>query len=83
MMERDDQVMFVVEIEHAAVFFLKNIPEEHLERILAVDCPMLLFPFTRQVICQLTVDGGFMPFLMDPLNFPAMYEARSQEQPQQ
>jgi preprotein translocase subunit SecB len=77
----DDAVMFVIELEHAGVFLLKNIPEEHLQRVLAIDCPMMLFPFTRQIASQLAVDGGFMPFLMEPINFVALYEnAQAQQQ---
>ncbi|MBV5317276.1 MAG: protein-export chaperone SecB [Desulfobulbaceae bacterium] len=70
----EESVMFIVEIEHAAVFLLKNIPEEHHARVLAVDCALMLFPFTRQVVSQVAVDGGFMPFLMEPINFVALYD---------
>ena len=70
----DDTVLFVIELEHAAVFLLKNIPAEHLQRVMAVDCPLMLFPFTRQIASQISVDGGFMPFLMEPINFVALYE---------
>ena len=66
--------LFVIEVEHAALFFMKNIPAEHFEAILAVDCPALLFPFTRQIICQAALDGGFQPFLMEPVNFMALYQ---------
>ncbi len=76
----NDKVMFVVEIDHAAVFLLKNIPAEHLERVMAVDCPLMLFPFTRQIISQVSVDGGFMPFLMEPINFVALYENAQKQQ---
>lgn len=76
----DDQMMFVVEIEHAGVFTLKNIPAEHIQRVLAIDCPLMLFPFTRQIISQASVDGGFMPFLMEPINFIALYENAQQRQ---
>jgi len=75
----DDTVMFIIEIEHAAVFLLKNIPAQHLERVMAVDCPLMLFPFTRQIASQLSVDGGFMPFLMEPINFVALYENSQRE----
>lgn len=76
----DDAVMFVIELEHAAVFLLKDIPAEHIQRVLAVDCPLMLFPFTRQIASQLSVDGGFMPFLMEPINFLSLYEkAQSQK----
>jgi preprotein translocase subunit SecB len=70
----EDSVMFIIEIEHAAVFLMKNIPVEHHDRVLAVDCPLMLFPFTRQIVCQSAVDGGFMPFLMEPINFIALYD---------
>ena len=70
----DDKVMFILEIEHAGVFLLKNIPEEHNQVILGVDCPTLLFPFTRQIVSQVSTDGGFAPFLMEPVNFMALYQ---------
>ncbi len=79
----DDTVMFVVEVEHAAVFLLKNIPAEHMQRVMAVDCPLMLFPFTRQIASQVSVDGGFMPFLMEPINFVALYENAQKEKNQQ
>jgi len=69
-----EKVLFIIEVEHAGVFLLKNIPEEHLPAVLAVECASLLFPFTRQIISQTSVDGGFVPFLMEPINFLAMYE---------
>ncbi len=70
----DDKTMFIMEIEHAAAFLMKNIPEEHMEMVLGVDCPTLLFPFTRQIVSQISVDGGFIPFLMEPINFMALYQ---------
>ena len=81
--KKDDTVMFIVELEHAAVFLLKNIPAEHLQRVMAVDCPLMLFPFTRQITSQVSVDGGFMPFLMEPINFVALYENAQKEKSQQ
>ncbi len=76
----DDQMMFIIEIEHAGIFMMKNIPAEHIQRVLAIDCPLMLFPFTRQIMSQATVDGGFMPFLMEPINFIALYENAQQQQ---
>ena len=69
-----DKTLFITEIEHAAIFLLRGIPEEHIERVLSVDAPFMLFPFTRQLISQVSLDGGFMPLLMEPVNFVAMYD---------
>lgn len=75
-----DSVMFIIEVEHAAIFLMKNIPAEHHARVLAVDCPLMLFPFTRQLVCQASIDGGFRPFLMEPINFIALYENAQRQQ---
>ncbi len=79
----EEKVMFIIEIEHAAIYLMKNIPEEHLEMVLAVDCPTLLFPFTRQIISQVSTDGGFVPFQMEPINFAALYHNSKKKQQEQ
>ena len=72
--KEDSKVLFIMEIEHAAIFMLKNIPDEHMAMLLGVDCPTLLFPFTRQIVSQVSIDGGFVPFLMEPVNFMALFQ---------
>jgi preprotein translocase subunit SecB len=76
---KSDKTLMIVEVEHAAGFLLDNIPEEHIEQVLHVDCPTILFPYTRQIVSQVSVDGGFMPFLMEPINFPALFQAKKQK----
>jgi len=76
----DDKTVYIIELEHAGVFTLANIPPEYLEPMLSVDCPSLLFPFSRQIMSQMAVDGGFMPFLMDPVNFAGLYQNARQKQ---
>jgi len=77
---KSDKTLFIIEVEHAAAFMLKNIPDQHLPMVLAVECPTLMFPFTRQVISQASVDGGFIPFLLEPVNFLALYENSKKNQ---
>jgi len=87
--DHEPKTLFIIEVEHCAVFTIKNIPEQHMPAVLAVDCPSMMFPYTRQIISQLTVDGGFVPFLMEPVNFLALFQnqqrqaAAGQEQKQQ
>ncbi len=72
--QKEGQTLFIVELEHAGVFLLKNIPEQHIQMVLGVDCPTMLLPFTRQIISQVSIDGGFIPFLLEPMNFLALFE---------
>ncbi len=71
---KTDKTLFISEIEHAAAFQIANVPEEHMATLLAVECPTVMFPYTRQILSQASVDGGFIPFLMEPVNFLAIYE---------
>jgi preprotein translocase subunit SecB len=80
---KSEKKLMIVEVEHAAAFLMENIPEEHIEQVLHVDCPTILFPYTRQIISQVSVDGGFMPFLMEPINFPALYQSKKQKAQEQ
>lgn len=76
-------VIFEVEVEQAALFLIRNIPEEHMTSVLAVDCPTIIFPYTRQLISQLTTDGGFMPLILEPVNFAAAFQNTQAQQQQE
>ncbi|PID77697.1 MAG: protein-export chaperone SecB [Deltaproteobacteria bacterium] len=78
-----DKTLFIIEVEHAGMFYLNNIPDEHMNMVLAVDCPTMLFPFTRQIISQVSVDGGFVPFQMEPINFLALFQNSQKKQQEQ
>ena len=71
---KTDKTLFISEIEHAAAFQIANVPEEHMATLLAVECPTVMFPYTRQILSQASVDGGFIPFHMEPVNFLAIFE---------
>ena len=76
---QSEKVLFEVEVEYAGLFYMKNIPEEHMAALVGVDCPTIIFPYTRQLISQLTVDGGFRPLLLEPVNFAAAFQSSQQQ----
>ena len=80
---KSEKIMFIIEIEHAGIFFMQNIPEEHMQQVMNVECPTILFPYTRQIASQASVDGGFMPFLMEPVNFMGVYQNKMKQQEEQ
>lgn len=80
----DDKTMFLVDVTYAGLFLIRNVPEEHAEVLLGVDCPTILFPYLRHVISATVTEGGFKPLLLDPINFAALFQqARAQRQAQQ
>jgi preprotein translocase subunit SecB len=72
-------LLFNFELNFAGVFRLVNIPREHIDQVLMIECPRLLFPFARAVLANAVRDGGFPPFLLQPIDFAALYQARMEE----
>ncbi|MGG5820660.1 protein-export chaperone SecB [Falsiroseomonas sp. HW251] len=66
---------FIAELVYCGVFTV-NIPQEHLEPVLLVECPRLLFPFARNILADVTRDGGFPPVLLAPIDFVALWQSR-------
>ncbi len=68
--------VFVAELAYAGVFTLNNVPDNAVEPVLLVECPRLLFPFARNILADITRDGGFPPVLLQPIDFVSMWQAR-------
>ena len=75
-----EKVVFLVEVAQAGLFVIRNVPEENLEPLLAIACPNILFPYAREVVSTSVTRAGFAPVILQPVNFEAMYAARTQEQ---
>ena len=74
-----ETLAFIVELAYGGLFTLK-VPPEHLQPVLLVECPRLLFPYVRYIISDATRDGGFPPLLLGPVDFVAMYQNQLQQQ---
>jgi len=68
--------VFIAEITYAGVFTLTGIPENAVEPVLLVECPRLLFPYARNILGEITREGGFPPVLLQPVDFVALWNAR-------
>ncbi len=74
--EASARPVFIAELAYAGVFTLAGIPEESVEPILLVECPRLLFPYARNILADVTRDGGFPPVLLQPIDFVALWQSR-------
>lgn len=79
----EDTIAFLLELSYGGVFNV-NVPDEHLQPLLLIECPRLLFPFARNIMADTTRDGGFPPLMLGPVDFVAMFQAQvAQQQAQQ
>jgi preprotein translocase subunit SecB len=72
---------FICELTYGGVFTI-NVAENALSPVLLIECPRLLFPFARQIISSTTLDGGFMPLMLAPVDFVSLYQQQLERQQQ-
>ena len=64
---------YLAEVEQAGLFGIAGFEDADRAGIIGSYCPNLLFPYARQVISSLVLEGGFPPFLLQPINFDALF----------
>ena len=70
---REQETVYIVELEYAGLFDVTGIPEEHVTPLLMIEAPRLLFPFAREVLAKATRDGGYPPVMLNPIDFLAVF----------
>lgn len=70
--------MFLIEIDIAGIFQMRNIPESQMQLLQNIECPSILFPYLREMISDLTVKAGFLPVLLAPVNFAYLYHQKQE-----
>ena len=74
-----EKTAYLVEVQQGGVFSLVNFEESMLHQTLGSYCPNVLFPYARQIISDLVMNGGFQPLLLQPVNFDQLYAQQMQQ----
>ncbi|VAW33490.1 Protein-export protein SecB (maintains pre-export unfolded state) [hydrothermal vent metagenome] len=74
-----EKTAYLVEVHQAGIFSLKNFEEKVLHLTLGSYCPNVLFPYARQMVSDLVMNGGFQPLLLQPVNFDQLYAQQMQQ----
>jgi preprotein translocase subunit SecB len=75
----DDKTVFLVELHQAGLFEIKGYETEELGAIIGSFCPNILFPYARETLASLIQKGGFPEFVLQPINFDALYFQTQQQ----
>jgi preprotein translocase subunit SecB len=68
-----EKTAYLAEVQQAGVFGMSGFDPANREAVLATYCPNVLFPYARQIVSDLIQNGGFPPFLLQPINFESLY----------
>ena len=77
--KHEDKTLFLIELHQAGLFQISGYAEEEFGVVVGSFCPNILFPYARESISGIISKGGFPEFLLQPINFDALY-AQSQQQ---
>ena len=69
----ENKPLFIIELQYAGLikFIIKN---EKDKKNLIISASYLLFPFARSIISNVTMEGGFKPFVIQPIKFEKMFK---------
>jgi preprotein translocase subunit SecB len=79
----NDETAYLVEVQQAGIFFIREIEGEELRRVLAIVCANMLFPYARETLDTVIVKGTFPALMLAPVNFEALYQQAMQQAQQQ
>jgi len=81
--EGEGNTVYVAEVQQAGAFSLVGFEPNVVDALLGTQCPNVLYPYARQLIAELIQVGGFPPFLLQPINFDALYADSVRQRQQQ
>ena len=79
----ENKTVFLVEVQQAGIFQIRNIPEGELEPLLMIGCPNILFPYAREAVTDAVTRAGFQPVILAPVNFEALFQQNRQQAAQE
>lgn len=69
----NDKTLFLCELAQAGIFEIGGYGKTELDAIVGSFCPNILFPYAREAIASAIQKGGFPEFVLQPINFDALY----------
>lgn len=76
----EEKTIFLIELQQAGLFDIQGYEGDELGAIIGSFCPNILFPYARESIAGLIQKGGFPEFVLQPINFDALYMQSKQHQ---
>ena len=79
--KEDHKTLFLCEVVYGGLITLEA-PASHIEPLLLIEIPHMLFPYARAIIGNLVREAGFPSLQINPIDFAALYRTRMEERKQ-
>jgi len=71
--KEEEQTIFLVELHQAGLFHISGYNDDEFKALVGSFCPNILYPYAREAIASIVAKGGFPEFVLQPINFDALY----------
>lgn len=74
-----DKTAYIAEVKQAGIFNHQGLTDAELKPALGVHGPTALFPYVRETVADLVMKASFPQFVLQPINFEAIYKQHLQQ----
>lgn len=75
-----EDTVFIAELQYGMTVSLNDVPEDQHHPLLLIEIPRMAFPYARQILSDMTIQGGYPPLLLNPVDFQALYMDRFKDE---
>lgn len=81
--KQGEATAYICEVQQAGVFLVRGFDEREQHAVLVSFCPAQLYSYAREAISDLVSKASFPQFLLQPVNFDALYAEQMKAQQEQ
>ena len=70
---KSGEQIYLLEMVYGGIAHVSGFEEEQIAPLVMIEIPRLLFPFARNIVSKTTGEGGFVPLLLQPIDFVDLY----------
>ena len=75
--KKDGMAAFIIDVEYGLLVALdEGVAADQAHKALLIEMPRYIFPYVRQIVSDLTQQGGYPPLLLAPVDFKGLYKKR-------
>ena len=77
--KHEGKSVFLVEVVQAGIFTVAGFTDEEVDAVMNIGAANVVFPYARETISDLITRGSFPQFVLQPVNFEALYAQQRQQ----
>lgn len=77
--KHEGKTVFLAEVVQAGVFTVQGFTEEETDQVMRIGAANVVFPYARETVSDLITRGSFPQFMLQPVNFEALYAQQQQQ----